>query len=273
MKVAENDVARAKLEVRKNKVLPPIEADKNNLALEEAEARLIEVRQARALRRRTAAADMKILEIRREQQERELKHAEGNASYMTIRAPFDGLAVVQPVFKGSAMTEVSEGDEVRPGMPIVNVVDPTSMQVRARVSQADRSLVEVGQPVKVTLDAYPGVSFDGTVRQLAPLAITSTVTPAVRGFVALVSIKGADAVLMPDLSAAVDVIVQQRENVLVLPRESVAFDEGKAWVRVRQGGSFVRRAVTTAEVGEMQVIVTSGVTEGNVVARHAAGGE
>jgi HlyD family secretion protein len=273
MKQAENDVSRAQIEMRKNRVLPPIEADKNTLALEEAQARLTEVRQARALRRLTAAADMKILEIRRGRMEQTLRHAEENAAYMVIPAPFDGLAVVQPVFKGSAMTELQEGDEVRPGMPIVSVVDPTSMQVRARVSQVDRSLVAVGQQARVTLDAYPGVSFDGKVVQLAPLAITSSVTPAVRGFVALVSIAGSDAVLMPDLSAAVDVIVQQRENVVALPRESVAFDKTGAWVRVRQGSSFVRRPVTVGEVGDVQVVVTSGVAEGDVLARHAAGGE
>jgi HlyD family secretion protein len=273
MKQAENDVSRGELETRKNRVLPPIEADKNNLTLEEAKARQTEVRQARALRRRTAAADMRILEIRRARMEQTLKHAEENAAYMVIRAPFDGLAVVQAVFKGSSMTEVQEGDDVRPGMPIVNVVDPTSMQVRARVSQVDRSLVAVGQPVRVTLDAYPGVSFDGKVAQLAPLAITSSVTSAVRGFVAVISIAGSDAVLMPDLSAAVDVTVQQRENVLVLPRESVAFDKTGAWVMVKQGGSFVRRAVTVGEVGDVQVVVASGVAEGDVLARRAAGGE
>jgi multidrug resistance efflux pump len=273
MKQAENDVSRAELETRKNRVLPPIEADKNNLGLEEAKARLTEVRQARALRRRTAAADMKILEIQRARMAQTLKHAEDNAAYMVIRAPFDGLAVVQPVFKGSAMTELQEGDDVRPGMPIVNVVDPTSMQVRARVSQVDRSLVAVGQPVRVTLDAYPGVSFDGKVAQLAPLAITSSVTSAVRGFVALISIAGSDAVLMPDLSAAVDITVQKREAVLVLPRESVAVDKTGAWVRVKQGGSFVRRAVTVGEIGDLQVIVASGVAEGEVLARQAAGGE
>jgi len=273
MKQAENDVGRAQLEMRKNRVLPAIEADKNVLALEETEARLAEVRQARALRRLTAAADLKILEIRRERMEQTLHHAEQNAQYMVIRAPFEGLAVVQAVFKGSAMTEVQEGDEVRPGMPIVNVVDPSSMQVRARVSQVDGSLVAVGQPVRATLDAYPGVSFAGKVTQVAPLAITSSVTPAVRGFVALASIAGSDAVLMPDLSAAVDVVVQQRENVLVLPRESVAIDRTGAWVQARQGGSFVRRVVAVGEVGDTQIVVISGVAEGDVIARRAAGGD
>ena len=270
---ADNDVSRAQLEVRKNRVLPAIEAEKNTLALEEAEARAIEVKQARSLRRRTAEADLKIVQIRRERLDRALNHAEQNADYMVVRAPFEGLAVMQPVFKGSAMTEVQEGDEVRGGMPIVQVVDPASMQVRVRVSQVDRGLVAVGQPARVSLDAYPGLVFAGTLRQVAPLAVTSSVTPAVRSFVALVSIAGASANLMPDLSAAVDIVVQRQENVLVLPREAVAIDADGAWVRLRRGGSFVRQLVTISEVSDEQAIVVAGVSEGAVVARRAAGAE
>jgi HlyD family secretion protein len=273
MTQAQNDVGRAELEVRKNRVLPAIEAEKNNLALEEAQARLIEVREARALRRRTADADMKILQIRRERHERALRHAEQNATFMVVKAPFEGLAIVQPVFKGSAMTEVQEGDEVRPGMPIVSVVDPASMQVRARVSQVDAGLVAAGQPVRLSLDAYPGLAFEGIVKQVAPLAITSTVTPAVRSFVAIIAVAGADANLMPDLSAAVDITVQRRDRVLVLPRDAVVIDAGGAWVRVRRGGSFVRQGVTLDEVSEEQVVVKSGVPEGAEVARPAAGGQ
>jgi HlyD family secretion protein len=273
MTQAQNDVGRAELEVRKNRVLPTIEAEKNNLSLEEAQARLVEVREARTLRRRTAEADMKILQIRRARLERTLHHAEQNAALMVVRAPFEGLAVVQPVFKGSAMTELQTGDEVRPGMPIVSVVDPASMQVRARVSQVDADQVAAGQRVKVTLDAYPGVSFDGLVRQVAPLAITSTVTPVVRSFVAIITVSGADPNLMPDLSAAVDITVRERDRVLVLPREAVAIDAGGAWVRLRKGGSFVRQPIAVAECSDQHVVVESGIAEGDVVARSAAGGQ
>jgi hypothetical protein len=269
---AQNDVGRAELEVRKNRVLPAIEAEKNDLSLEEARARLVEVREARGLRRRTATADMQILQIRRERLERALRHAEQNAEFMVIKAPFEGIAIVQPVFKGSAMTEVQEGDEVRPGMPIVSVVDPSTMQVRARVSQADASLVAAGQPVRLSLDAYPGLSFEGVVKQVAPLAITSTVTPAVRSFVAIISVSGSDANLMPDLSAAVDITVVKREQALVLPRDAVVIDASGAWVRVRRGGSFARQAIQVGEVSEEQVVVRSGLQEGAVVARPAAGG-
>jgi HlyD family secretion protein len=270
---AQNDVGRAELEMRKNRVLPAIEAEKNSLSMEETRARLVEVREARTLRRRTSEADLKILQIRRERLERALHHAEQNAAFMAVRAPFEGLAIVQPVFKGSSMTEVQEGDEVRSGMPIVSVVDPATMQVRARVSQVDAGLVAAGQPVRLSLDAYPGLAFEGVVKQVAPLAITSSVTPSVRSFVAIISVAGADANLMPDLSAAVDITVQRREQVLVLPREAVGFDAGGAWVRLRRGGSFVRQAITVGEASETQVVVLTGLAEGAVVAASAAGGQ
>ncbi len=273
MTQADNDVKRAQLEVRKNKVLAAIEAEKNNLALEEAEARAVEVRQARALRRKTADAALKTLHIRRERSARALEHAEQNAQYMVVRAPFEGLIVTQPVFKGSAMTEVQEGDEVRAGVPIVHVVDPSSMQVRARVSQVDAGLVAAGQSARVSLDAYPDLRFEGTVKQIAPLAITSSVTPAVRGFVCVITVSGSDANLMPDLSAAVDIVVERKDGVLVLPRDAVVVDAGGAWVRLRQGRSFVRQPVTLGGVSDEQAIVVSGLPEGAVVARRAAAGE
>jgi multidrug resistance efflux pump len=272
VKTAENDVGRAQLEVRKNRVLPSIEAEKNTLALEEAEARLAQIRQARALRQRTAAADTRILEIRRNRAERALENAEQNAGRMVVRAPFEGLAVLQAVFKGSQMTEVQEGDEVRPGTPIVSVVDPSRMQVRARISQVDGASVSVGQPARVSLDAYPGVVFDGRVTQVAPLAIISSVTPAVRGFVAVIAIDGSDDNLMPDLSAAVDIVVGRQEGCLVVPRESVAIEHDGAWVRLGRGGSFLRQKVAIGEIGPDRVVVTSGVAEGSVLARHASGG-
>jgi HlyD family secretion protein len=271
MTQAENDAARARLQVRTNKVLPAIEAEKNTLALEEAEARAKEVREARTLRRQTAEAELQRLHIRRERSQRAMTHAEQNTQNMVVRAPFDGLIVMQPIFKGSALTEIQEGDEVRAGVPIAQIVDPTSMQVRARVSQADAGLVAAGQPARISLDAYPGSNFSGTVKQVAPLAITSSVTPVVRGFVTLVTVSGSDATLMPDLSAAADIVVERRENVLVVPRDAVIIDGTGAWVQVKQRGTFARQRVTLGGLSDLQAVIVSGVAEGAVVARRAAG--
>ena len=78
------------------------------------------------------------------------------------------------------MGEVAEGDEVRPGLPILDIVDTTAMQVRALVNQADIGAIAPGQPAKIRLDAYPELLFDGRVELVAPLGVPSSLTPKVR---------------------------------------------------------------------------------------------
>ncbi len=204
---ARNDVERAKLDVAKNDLLPNIEAEKNNLALEQAQARLAALRKTFDLKRKAAAADVRILEIQRDRARGAADHADRNAKRMSILAPFDGLVVIKQVWKGGTMGDVQEGEEVRAGLPILDVVDPSHMQVRAKVNQADIGMVSIGQLAQVTLDAYPDLVFNGRVEQLSPLALLSTLTPKVRSFVAIVSIVGSHPNLMPDLSAAVDLAV------------------------------------------------------------------
>lgn len=201
---AKNDVERARLDVTKNDLLPKIEAEKNNLALEQANAKLAALQKTYNLKRKAATAEIRILEIQRDRARSAMEHAEDNAKRMTILAPFDGLVVTKQVWKGGTMGDVQEGEEVRSGLPIVDVVDPTRMQVRARVNQADITFVRIGQKARVSLDAYPDLAFEGRVEQLSPLALLSTLTPKVRSFVAIVSIQGSHPSLMPDLSAAID---------------------------------------------------------------------
>lgn len=264
---AKNDVERARLEVSKNAMLPRIDAEKNDLALEQAQARLKQLSESFVLKRRAAEADLRILGIRRDRARRAMQNAEGNAALMSVTAPFAGLVVIKSIWKGSQMAEVQQGDEVRPGMPIVDVVDPSAMQVRARVSQADAAPIAPGQRTRVQLDAYPDLVFDGRVEQIAPLAAVSTMTPKVRTCVAVFSISGTHPNLMPDLSAAIDIEVERQDNVLLVPRDAV---DG-AWVWVQRGGSFERQAVTVGSASANQTVIVSGVAEGAVVARHAAG--
>ena len=143
------------------------------------------------------------------------------------------------------MTDFQEGDEVRSGMAVVDVVDPSQMRVRIRVCQADAGAIAPGQPARVALDAYPGLSFDGRVETVAPLAVPSQLTAKVRGpSWCWCPSPAPTPVSMPDLSAAADIVVEQLDNVLILPRESVALEPEGAWVLLQRGRSFERQPVT-----------------------------
>ena len=269
---AQSALERARNELVKNEMLPRIQAEKNKLAFEEAEAKLKQLQETFALKRRAAAADIKILEIRRDRAETNMKQAESNAERMLIASPLPGVAVVKTTWKnGGNMMEFMEGDEVRPGQPVVEVVNPAVMRVRARVNQADMNELRVGQPVGVGLDAYPELAFTGTVDQISPIGQQSTLSPKVRNFIVLVLVKEAHPNLMPDLTASLDVELERLRGVVVVPRDAVVVEGEHAYVRVQRGGRFDRQDVTLGPLNTHEAVVTGGLQEGVTVARNAAG--
>jgi HlyD family secretion protein len=205
LKTAENAVKSAELEMLKNEVVPPITAEQNTLSLDEARAKAAQLRRTFDLRRKADAADIRALEIQRERAMNAWKHAESNASKMRVVSPIDGMVVLKSTWKNGTMGEVQEGEEVRSGLGIMDVIDPSAMQVRARVNQADVSALRVGQTARITLDSFPSRIFTGRLEQLSQIGAISTMSNKVRTFLAVFSLEGSDPHLMPDLAAAIDI--------------------------------------------------------------------
>jgi multidrug efflux pump subunit AcrA (membrane-fusion protein) len=189
---------------------------------------------------------------------------------MVVTSPISGLVVLRMVWRVNQQVELQEGEEARPGMPIMQVVDPSAMLVRVKVNQADVHLLQVGQPARISLDAYPDLQFQGRVEHVAPVGTTSMLTTRVRNFVATVSIKGSHPKLLPDLSAAVDVELERKDNVIVVPRDAVVPENDTFTVRVLDGGSARSRTVTLGAMNDHEVIIASGLEPGVTVQRHVA---
>jgi multidrug resistance efflux pump len=208
LKTAENDVALARLEVTKNDVLPRIEAEKNTLNLQAAEAKLPSLRTSVALKRKAAAAELEILTVKRDRAARVRDRAVATAEALLVRTPIDGLVVPRTIWKqgGSGPGEAEEGDEIWSGVAIVDVVDPAVMRVKVKVNQVDVHHLRVGMPARITLDAYPGRSYPGRLAQISPIAARGTYSAKVRTFTAIFDIDAQSSELAPDLSAAVDLL-------------------------------------------------------------------
>jgi HlyD family secretion protein len=210
LKIAENAVKSAELEVLKNEVVPPITAEQNKLSLDETRAKSEQLRRTFDLRRKADAADIRALEIERDRALNAWKHAQSNADKMRVVSPIDGMVVLKSTWKNGTMGEVQEGEEVRSGLGIMDVIDSSVMQVRARVNQADVSALRVGQTARITLDSFPTRTFTGRLEQLSRIGTISTMSNRVRTFLAVFSIEGSDAHLMPDLAAAIDIVEDRR---------------------------------------------------------------
>ena len=210
LKQAEHNLGKAELEIQKAEIVSRIDAEKNQENLDEAKATYDQLREAFDLKRKAAQAAIRILEIQRDRTQQTMMHARANADLMQVHSPLDGVVVLNTIWKQGTMGEVQEGDQVRPGVTFMQVVNPSVMQVRVLANQQDFPSLHVRETVKVRLDAYPELVFNGKLEQMAPIAQGSDFSNKLRTFTVIFSLQGNDPKLMPDLSAAVDVDVSQR---------------------------------------------------------------
>jgi multidrug efflux pump subunit AcrA (membrane-fusion protein) len=268
LKQAENAVKSATLELKKNEVVSKIDAEKNQETLDEAKANFEQLRATFELKRRARQADLRVLQIQRDRARLSMEYARKNAEKLIIKSKISGVVVLGSDWRAGQMTELQEGASVDAGRPVMQIVNPAGMQVRARVNQADVAYLEEGTPVRIGLDAYPDLSFSGTVHRIGAIGVTSTMSARVHTFTALFSIEGSDPRLMPDLSAAVDVELQRVPKVLLLPRDAVVTTSAGSYVVVKNGANTEKRPVKLGPMSDAEAVIEAGVDEGATVLRN-----
>ncbi len=268
LKGAEVDVQTALVDMRSNDLISATEAEINKQNLAEAEARLKLLNDTLALKRDAEAADLRILEIQRDRSRKAMEYAQANIEKMSIKSPLEGLVVLTPVYRSSRYVDPQEGDEVRPGSTILKVVNPSAMQVRARVNQVDLSYLQPGQSAEVRLDAYPDLFFPATFTRIGSVGMAGSGSKQIRFFTAYLVINKTHPKLLPDLSAAADVQVQDLKGALVVPREAIVVRDGQTLVEVRQDGKPAMRPVEIGAIDNYEAVIVSGLEEGTVVARN-----
>jgi multidrug efflux pump subunit AcrA (membrane-fusion protein) len=264
---AKNAVENFELEVLKNEMLSRILAEKNDQDLEEARAKLASLKQGFDLKRQAAAAELRILEIKRDRAQAAMTHAVENAHSMTVTSPLEGLVVPKLTWRGNGPADIQEGDEMFPGAPVLEVVNQASVLVRARVNQTDLTALQPGMPVIVRLDAYPDLAMPGRLGQISPVGLAGSFSARVRAFSAVVTIDTPNPRMLPDLTAAIDVELERVKNAIVVPRDAIHVDDSGAGVRVRTAAGVTTRRVTLGPIDEVDAVVTQGLREGEVVVR------
>src|SRR2546422_957929 len=273
MKQAEDELKRAELELQRNEIVSRIDAEKNQEALDEAQVTLKQLKQTYELKRAASASTIRIQEIQRDRALEAMRYAQGNAAKMVVHSPMQGVVVYNTIWLGGRMGTVQQGDQVRPGVPFLQVVDPSQMEVRVALNQVDLLKVHPGQQAQMHLDAYPGMTLPATLEELSPLGHTGQFAEAVRSFTARFSVQGTDARLLPDLSAALDLDLGSQRSVLVVPWQSIGSESNHSYVWLKTTGGFEKRSVQTGPRNDLEAIVNSGLSEGDIIRRVAIEGQ
>jgi membrane fusion protein (multidrug efflux system) len=179
----------------------------------------------------------------------------------TIRAPFSGRLGIR---------EVNLGDYLAAGAKIVTLQTMDPIYAEFSLPQDKFGQVQVGQPVTLEVDAYPGHAFQGKVT-----AINSKVTQSTRNFEVQATLENPRERLQPGMFGEISVQLPQQNNVITLPDTAIAYnpygdsvyileakgtnDRGQALLQAR------RAFVQIGEERGTQVSITKGVKVGQQV--------
>jgi HlyD family secretion protein len=184
-----------------------------------------------------------------------------------LTAPINGVVVFNalgtPGSDGS-YPKADEGAAVTPGSSIFTVIDLSDLNFNAQVDEADIAKVQNGMTASVSLDAFPDITFEGTVSSVKPTAIQTT-TGGI-AFPVLIKVDAADKRLFVGMSGSADVEVEAVAGALVVPIESVLDENGKKFVYVLGSDSKVKKTeVVVGAMTDTLAEITSGVAEGETV--------
>ncbi|MBA7498718.1 hypothetical protein ES704_01455 [subsurface metagenome] len=199
--------------------------------------------------------EIEILEMQVDTAEQALTEAQKQLDEATITAPFDGLV---------ASVYVEEEDIISAAMPILHLIDLTSMELDAEVDEIDIPDVKLGQSVIIEVDALPALQLEGKVISIAllPTTLAGLVVYEVK-----ISLDvPPDSELKIGMSAIADIIIHQRSNVLLVPERAVTQDsQGNPMVRVMVNEQIEERSVGVGISDGYQTEIVSGLQEGDVV--------
>jgi cobalt-zinc-cadmium efflux system membrane fusion protein len=181
---------------------------------------------------------------------------------LVLRAPMDGAVLVMHAVSG----EVAKTDE-----SLITVGDNTTVWVWADLYERDIAAVNRGQAAQkigasVSVKAYPGEEFAGTVDLVSPAMDESSRTVKVR-----LEVKNADGRLLAGMFSAVKLFLPGTDEVLAVPRDAALEDEGRSFVFVHhQGEYYVRRPVAVGRAWAGWVEIKQGLQPGQLVAAEGA---
>jgi multidrug efflux pump subunit AcrA (membrane-fusion protein) len=258
---------RAQQDMKALAVKSDIQKEQLRLALEEAELNYKQIQSELAMLDDRQAAEWRIAELGQEGQVRHRNRHRHDLERMTIHTPRSGQLVLRSLYRNGEQTQIRVGDEVTAGMAIAKVVDLSSMQLEASISQTEAETVRLGQKARIRFDAYPGLELGGKVEAVGMMASSNRrLSYYVRRVPVRIAIEGTDPRVLPDLTASADVVVAESDDTLLIPREAVQENGGKTLVMVKSGETVSPREVEIGGYSNTQAAVRSGLQAGEEIA-------
>ena len=237
-------------------------ANVNDSSVQSAAA---QVKQAQAnldsLKNTPAPEDVQVAELAVKNAQIALDQAKSNLNKAQLIAPFDGVVADLNIQVGQQSSASAQ--------PII-LVDLSGLEAQVNISETDLPRIKLGETVQVTFDALTGQTYSAKVVEVA---LVGTTTQGVVNYPATIALdqpstaaaQSASKQIRPGMTANVAIVVEQRDNILLVPNRAVKVSGKQKIVNVLLDGKPTPVNVTLGMSGDTQSEVVSGLNEGDVV--------
>ncbi len=208
----------------------------------------------------TAVQALKSARAQLDLAEAQLQKDQINLNNTVIRSPVAGVVVARLVDVGQTVAASFQTPTL-----FSIAQDLRKMQIDSSYAEADVGNIKVGQAAQFTVDAYPNRTFKGLVSQIR---LNPTIVQNVVTYDVVVSVDNPEQILLPGMTAYVNIIVAQRKNILMVPNAALRFKPSNLPQKPeKQKGKDEKRTAPSGTVyvlsqGELrQVTFTTGITD------------
>jgi len=266
---AKYDAEKARMDASKQEILSAIDGEEAKLKVVDAEETLKSAEAKLKADRASAAADLESKKEKLKQSEFQVRQDETSVASLSLRAPLDGVVALQNHWQPQGgPTPFKPGDRAWPGQGIAELPDPTSLKISARVEEAERGQLKLGQTTEVHVDAVPDRSLPGHVEAISPTASLdfNAGWPIPRNFSVDVALSESDSRLTPGMSATVRVAVAKIPDGIIIPSAALFRKAGRSVAYVQRGSKFEETLVEVSRRNTEEVLLAKGLEPGERVA-------
>lgn len=265
-----------------------LEQAENNLSLlvdythkrttDQMESNVTQAEMALERAKRKATADVVQAEVNLRARELEYNGQKGKLAWIVeqiaktkIYAPSDGVVIYATSGGGKhrhgRAEPLSEGSNVRERQELIHLPTTTSVKAEINIHESNMEKVKLNMPARVTIDALPGQVFDGYVASIAPLPDPQSMwmNPDLKVYNSDIYIENNGVELRTGMSCKAEIIVEEHEDAIYVPVQSVIRVKGKPTVYVAQGKSAEPRNVDIGLDDNRRVHIKKGLKEGERV--------
>ena len=191
----------------------------------------------------------------------EQKIVAANVRLTTAEEELEAAVITAPIGGYVSVVNVEQGDSVEARADVLEIVDPTIVEIDGIVDEIDVLLVSVGTSAEVSLDALPGVQLTGVVTEIADVAENQQ---GVITFPIRIRMEVPEGIQPREgLSALANIVLQEERNVLLVPQQALYGSFDRPLVRIMSDSGVSEIPVELGSSDDFWVEVKAGLTEGD----------